>query len=189
MDVDKLINDLLSVLIAIASIAASAQLAIQLPESISIVPITAQTLAILVVAHILKVRLGLISVFCYLSLGALGGPVFSDFHGGMKVFQSPSSGYLLGFLAATLVVGLMARKQKEKFSFYLVEMTVGTIIILLSGAIGLLFIIPAEDILPKGIKPFLPGGLIKIFLGAVLLYVHNRFKHFMNFERPIEENE
>ncbi len=183
MNAEKQIANVLGVLVATAAIAAAAQLSISLPEKVSVAPITGQSLAILLVAHLLKWRLAGISVLLYLLLGAIGLPVFSDFSSGTEILFGKTAGYLLGFLLAALVVGKLAEQQKKRFPYYLLQMTIGTLLILASGGIGLLRFLDLPDVFTYGIFPFLAGAFIKILLGAMLLSAHRRFIALMNFDK------
>lgn len=180
MDAEKLIANSLGSLIAVAAIGAAAQLSIPLSESVSVAPITGQSLAVLLVAYLLKWKWASLSIVLYLIVGALGAPVFSEFSSGMDVVTGKSLGYFIGFIIATLLVGRMAEVQKAKFPYYLLQMTLGTLVILLIGMLGLLRYIDLKTAFLKGVLPFLPGGLVKILLGAILLSTHRRFKSLMN---------
>lgn len=180
MNAEKLIENSLGVLISVAALGASAQLSISLPESMSVAPITGQSLAVLLVAWLLKWNWSFLAVTIYLLLGALGLPVFSDFESGVDVLLGPTFGYFIGFLISALVVGKLALVQKSRFPIYLLQMTIGTIIILFIGWLGLLRFLSGSEAFYKGILPFLPGALVKIFLGALLLSVIRRFTEFMN---------
>ncbi|MCH5375079.1 MAG: efflux RND transporter permease subunit, partial [Planctomycetes bacterium] len=74
------------------------------------VPMTMQTLAVLVVGGVLGPRLGTTAVAGYLSLGLAGAPVFHGGLGGPAVFVGPTGGYLLGFLPAAFLMGLAASR-------------------------------------------------------------------------------
>lgn len=184
MNAEKQIANVLGVLIATAAMAAAAQLSISLPESVSVAPITGQSLAILLVAHLLKWRLASISVLLYILLGAIGVPVFSDFSAGTEILFGKTAGYFFGFLMASLFVGYLANKQKKRFPYYLLQMSLGTIVILICGGIGLLRFLDFPDVLKYGIRPFLAGAFVKIIVGAMLLSAHRRFIALMNFEKP-----
>jgi biotin transport system substrate-specific component len=73
------------------------------------VPLTMQTLAVLLVGGLLGPRLGVAAVFGYLALGFTGAPVFHNGLGGPAVLLGPTGGYLLGFLPAAFLMGLAAR--------------------------------------------------------------------------------
>ena len=117
MNAQKLIPNILGSLIAIAALGAAAQLSISLPESVSVAPITGQSLAVLLVAHLLKWKWGFLSTSAYLLLGLLGVPVFSDFSSGSEVVFGPTMGYFIGFIIAVLAVGKLAETQKSRFPF------------------------------------------------------------------------
>lgn len=72
------------------------------------VPLTMQTLAVLLVGGLLGPRMGVASVASYLVLGLSGAPVFHAGTGGAAVLLGPTGGYLVGFLPAALLMGLLA---------------------------------------------------------------------------------
>jgi len=73
------------------------------------VPLTMQTLAVLLIGGMLGPALGVSAVAGYLALGALGAPVFHGGLGGVLVIAGPTGGYLLGFLPAVFLMGWAAR--------------------------------------------------------------------------------
>jgi biotin transport system substrate-specific component len=73
------------------------------------VPLTMQTLAVLLVGGLLGPRLGVSTVAAYLFAGAMGAPVFHNGLGGIAVLLGPTGGYLVGFLPAAFLMGLAAR--------------------------------------------------------------------------------
>lgn len=73
------------------------------------VPITLQTLAVMLTGIILGPTRGAAAVGLFLLAGLAGLPVFSGFRGGLGVLAGPSAGYLLAFLPAAFLVGLLAR--------------------------------------------------------------------------------
>jgi biotin transport system substrate-specific component len=76
------------------------------------VPLTMQTLAVLVVGGLLGPRLGVAAVAGYLALGLSGAPVFHGGTGGVAVLLGPTGGYLVGFLPAAFLMGLAARRSR-----------------------------------------------------------------------------
>lgn len=182
MNVWKLMIKLLQILVAVAAIGAAAQLSISLDNNISAVPITAQSLVVLLIARLLPWRSALASVLIYLLLGTIGLPLFSDFSSGLSVLKGPSLGYLIGFLIATLIVAKIAEKAIPSFLNYLKEFLIGTAVILICGGIGLLRYMDLGSALSKGILPYLPGGLIKILIGAILLAVFSKVRSLLKRE-------
>lgn len=73
------------------------------------VPLTMQTLAVLLVGGFLGPTLGASTVAAYLFVGAVGAPVFHNGLGGMAVLLGPTGGYLVGFLPAAFLMGLAVR--------------------------------------------------------------------------------
>lgn len=174
------INNLIATPIAILFIAISAQLSIHLPESVSSIPITGQSFAVLIIAHLMLEKWGIIVVGLYLLVGMLGAPVFSDFSSGIAALTGPSGGYLIGFLISAYTTGKMAKNQSPTFNKLLLQMALGTVVILIIGYIGLFrFLSPIEAFM-KGVKPYLLGGLIKVLLASFLLWVYYQLKGLMN---------
>lgn len=92
--------------------AAAAQIAVPMPLG---VPITLQTFTVALCGYTLGLKYGFISTLLYLSLGALGVPVFSHFKGGIHfIFASPTGGFLLGLLLLSLFTGLSCRFKWQK---------------------------------------------------------------------------
>ena len=77
------------------------------------VPLTMQTLAVLLTGGLLGPRLGVASVAGYLALGLTGAPVFHGGTGGPAVLLGPTGGYLLGFLPAAFLMGLAASRARS----------------------------------------------------------------------------
>jgi biotin transport system substrate-specific component len=76
------------------------------------VPLTMQTLAVLLLGAVLGPRLGVASVLGYLALGVSGAPVFHGGLGGPAVIAGPTGGYLLGFVPAVFVMGWAAQRTR-----------------------------------------------------------------------------
>jgi len=149
-------------------IAAAAQLQIVLP--FSPVPITAQTFAVLLIAALFGSKRGSATVFTYLTVGALGLPVFAGGAFGIMRLVGPTAGYLAGFLAAAFVVGLLSeRGWDRKLWTAATSMIVGNAIIYAAGILWLSRFVGWEAVLRKGFLPFLPGDALKIVLATVLL--------------------
>ncbi|MCF7803915.1 MAG: biotin transporter BioY [Candidatus Marinimicrobia bacterium] len=145
-----------------------AQVQVVLP--FSPVPITGQTLGVLLVGALLGRWRGTMAVFAYILEGVGGLPVFAGAAAGPAVLVGPTGGYIMGFLAAAYVTGYLAergwdRKTWSAFSM----MTIGTSIIFISGVAWLVHLVPEGQLLNMGVIPFLPGALIKISLATLLL--------------------
>ncbi len=106
--------DAMLVVLGSVLIAASAQLAVVLPPYISPVPITGQTFAVLLLGALYGSKRGAATVLAYLAEGLAGLPVFAGGAGGLQHLLGPTGGYLLGFIAAAFVVGLLAERQWDR---------------------------------------------------------------------------
>ncbi|MHC4387261.1 MAG: biotin transporter BioY [Planctomycetota bacterium] len=134
-------------------IALSAQVAIPLWP----VPVTGQTFAVLMIAAL---------VLAYLAEGAAGLPVFA-MGGAMKGL---TAGYLVGFVPAAYVVGLLAEKGWDRrVSTTILAMALGNIIIYTFGLLWLCCLPGIHSVFRQGLYPFIIGDLLKIALAAALL--------------------
>jgi biotin transport system substrate-specific component len=136
--------------------------------SLSPVPITLQTMAVLVVGGALGTVRGVLSMSLYLVAGGLGVPWFeSATHG----WGGPSFGYLIGFVVAAGVVGELARRGNDRSVLSAIgAMAVGEAILLTIGTIWLAndLHVSAAKAISYGVTPFLVGDAIKLGLAALL---------------------
>lgn len=149
-------------------VALSAQLAFRLP--FSPVPITGQTLAVLLVGALLGSVRGGLSMLLYLAQGVAGLPVFAAGGAGVAYFLGPTGGYLLGFVAGAALTGLLAeRGWDRRIGTTLVAMLLGTVTIYTAGLVWLAMFVKADNVLAMGLYPFIPGAVMKIITAALLL--------------------
>jgi len=150
-------------------IALSAQVAIPLPWTP--VPITGQTFAVLLTGALLGPRLGALAMLAYLIEGASGLPFFAAGGSGLqRLLFSPTSGYLLSYPGAALVVGLLAeRGWDRRFLTAAAAMALGSLVILLGGWAWLARFVSPAAAFQAGVAPFLIGDVVKIALAAAVL--------------------
>ena len=164
------LRDLILITVGALFVAALAQVKIPLP--FTPVPITGQTFAVLLVGAALGSARGASSLILYTAMGAVGLPFFAGGGSGLTVLTGPTLGYLVGFIVAAYVIGLLAERGLERsMRTSIVPFLVGTIIIYVLGA-GWLAIglnLGLQKALVAGVYPFLIGDAIKIFLSAVAL--------------------
>lgn len=91
-----------------AVLAVLSQISIPMPSG---VPVTLQTFAVALCACILGWKFGTASVLLYLLLGAVGVPVFANFHGGFSAIIGSTGGFLIGFIPMALLTGLFNPKK------------------------------------------------------------------------------
>jgi len=162
--------DLLLVVFGSAVIALSARLSISLPLAITPVPITGQTLAILLVGALYGSKRGPATVLLYLAEGAAGLPVFAGGLSGALHLLGPTGGYLVGFVLGAFVTGVLAgRGWDRRWAMTALAMTLGTIALFVPGLIWLAFFVGPHKLLTAGLWPFLPGAVIQIALATALL--------------------
>ena len=149
-------------------IAISAQITIYLP--FSPVPITGQTLAVLMAGLILGKTLGPASIAAYLIQGAAGLPFFAGGKSGLATLFGPTGGYLFGFLAAVYIVGMLSELRLKRSVIQASSaIVIGNVIIYVFGLVWLARFVGESQVLQLGLYPFLIGDLLKILLGIVLV--------------------
>ncbi|MEW6578444.1 MAG: biotin transporter BioY [Chloroflexota bacterium] len=149
-------------------VALSAQLAIPLP--FSPVPVTGQTLAVLLTGMLLGSRRGSLSLLTYLVEGGLGLPVFAGGTAGLARLTGPTGGYLIGFLAAAFLVGMLAeRGWDRRTGTTFLAILLGNAVIYAFGLPWLAHFVGGERVLALGVLPFIPGDLWKLLLATMLL--------------------
>jgi biotin transport system substrate-specific component len=142
------------------------------------VPITAQTLGVMLAGIVLGPRRGLIAVAVVIVLAAVGLPVLSGGRGGLGVFAGPTAGYLIGWLPGALVAGLIARATSARISWWRVALGAAVGGVLVVYLVGL----PVQAAvmgLPLGQAAlgsaiFLPGDVIKVAVATVLALALHR---------------
>ena len=158
--------DVAAVLAGAAALAASAR---PIPLPWTPVPITAQTLLVLLIGALLGPRRGALSVLAYLAAGAGGLPIFA-YGGGPAYLFGPTGGYLLGFVPAAHLTGaLIERGWGRNYPSRLLALLVADAVVFAFGLAWLALYVPLGALPLAGLLPFLPGEAIKILLAAVVL--------------------
>jgi len=151
-----------------AIIALSALISIRLP--FSPVPVTAQTMAVLLMGAMMGKTRAVASVLLYLAQGIAGLPVFAGGMFGAAYLLGPTGGYLIGFLPAVIITGHLAeRGWDRKVSSAFMAMLAGNIAIYAVGLPWLAAYVGANRVFALGLAPFLPGDIIKLVLAASIL--------------------
>ena len=155
-------------------IALAAQIAI--PLAFTPVPITGQTLAVLMIGVLLGSRKGAATVLLYLGEGSLGLPFFAKGAGGLAVLKGATAGYLVGFVFAAYAVGWLAERGWDRNLWRAAAaMMVGNAIIFFFGLSWLGMFVGFPKAFTLGLVPYLPGMLIKLALASVLLPIGWKF--------------
>lgn len=145
---------------------------VRIPLPFTPVPITLQTFFVLLSGAVLGRKLGILSQAGYVTLGMFGLPIFAGAAGGALYILGPTGGYLVGFIVAAYVVGRIIRlKEKASFTWIVLAMLAGSLIIYIFGVTRLAFFLNVgfQKALALGMLPFIPGDIIKL-LAAALIY-------------------
>ena len=134
------------------------------------VPVTGQTLVVLLIGMTYGPRLGGITIAAYLFEGALGLPVFAGGAAGVAVLMGPTAGYLFGFLLAAIAMGYLAeRGMGRTVVSTIAAMVIGNCVIYLCGALWLANFIGFGQAIAAGVSPFLYGDALKLIVAAGLM--------------------
>ena len=160
---------------------------ITIPLGFTPVPINLATLGVFLTGGILGKKYGSISLIVYILLGAVGVPVFAGFKGGLGVLAGPTGGYIIGYLAAAFLTGLLVelvftktgtdsgqRSAKASTSRF-----IGIILAMIAGLAACYALGTAWFMISTGtglgaaliscVIPFLPGDAAKIIVGTLLV--------------------
>jgi biotin transport system substrate-specific component len=153
-------------------IAALAQIVVVLP--FTPVPITGQTLGVLVVGTAYGWRLGILTLLLYLAQIAVGLPFAAEGRGGLDLLTlaTASGGYLWGFILAAGLCGWLANRGWDRgIRSSLGVMLLGNIVIYLVGVpwLAASIDVPSAEALELGLYPFVLGDTLKLLLAAGLL--------------------
>lgn len=146
-----------------------------IPLGFTPVPVTLQTLGVMLAGSILGARLGpkyaAYSMILFLLLVAAGMPLLSGGRGGLGSFVTPSGGYLIGWVAGAYVIGYICYKVKEMslYKLILANIVGGILVIYLFGIPVQAFMmdIPIGETIILSLA-FLPGDLTKVMIGSLL---------------------
>ncbi len=133
------------------------------------VPITAQTMGVMLCGTVLGARRGALAVLLFLALVALGLPLLAGGRGGLGVFATPSVGFLVGWPVAAFVTGMIVERWRGNLAVVsAVASVLGGIVVLYGfGVVGMSFMLDktlAEAALL--VTAFVPGDVLKAVLAG-----------------------
>ena len=142
------------------------------------VPITGQTLGVIVVGAALGAWRGAAALTTYMLVGLAGLPVFAGFTGTVAAIGKPSFGFVIGFIVSAFVAGWFAQRawdRKPLLAF--AGFALASVMPFVFGIPYLAFILNSVmglglsfgEILDAGLWPFIVGGLIKAGLAALII--------------------
>ena len=138
------------------------------------VPITMGTFAVLTIGAAYGARLGLVTILGYMLVGALGFDVFAGSSAekyGLTYMMGGTGGYLVGYVLATVALGLAARRGLDRnVGGMALALLIGNALIYIPGLLWLGVLYGWDKpILEWGLTPFLVGDAIKLALAALLV--------------------
>lgn len=136
------------------------------------VPITAQSLGVMLCGTVLGARRGGLAVLLFVGLVALGLPLLAGGRGGLGVFASPTVGFIVGFPIAAFTTGFVMeqmRRQSVGLAAVVSAAVGGILVLYLFGITGFMFILDkglGESLIVLG--AYIPGDIIKVILAGFI---------------------
>jgi biotin transport system substrate-specific component len=154
----------------------------------SSVPVTAQSLAVMLAGAILGARRGAASALLFVALVAVGLPLLSGGRGGLGLFVGPSVGFLVGFPVAAYVIGWLAERGGPAYHlpWGVVANLVGGVVVLYAfGIAGMALVLGSVQAAVVALWVFAPGDLVKVVVGAfVARGVHAAYPGLLGAAEP-----
>jgi biotin transport system substrate-specific component len=173
----SLVTDVALIVLGSAVMAGLAQVSFRLP--FTPVPVSLQTLGVLLVGASLGAWRGAVAMLLYLGEGAAGLPVFAEGHAGtIWLTAAPTTGFLWSFPVAAAVIGLLAQSGWDRsVGSAIGAMLVGEVVVFVGGVTWLAHFLaaPAERALELGMYPFVVGEVVKLLVAAAVLPAAWRF--------------
>lgn len=130
------------------------------------VPITGQTLGVLLIGALYGPRRGALTVIAYLAEGLAGLPVFAFGRSGLATLLGPTGGFLLGFVPAAFIAGFASAGRRPAVRLAL--LLLASVVIYAAGIPWLMVVLalPLEGAFKVGVLRFIPGDVLKAGLAA-----------------------
>jgi biotin transport system substrate-specific component len=142
------------------------------------VPITAQTLGVMLAGSVLGAKRGVLAVLAFLVLVSAGLPLLAGGHGGIGVFAGPSAGYLIGWLPGAAVIGWLVTKLtgRAKLPWLIVANVLGGILVIYLFGIPVAAWRAGSGLFATVVSAvgYLPGDVVKVVLSALITQTVHR---------------
>ncbi|MFE3457702.1 biotin transporter BioY [Nocardiopsis aegyptia] len=164
----------LALIAVFAALIAALSVTVAIPIPFSPVPITLQTLGIMLAPSLLGWKRGTLAVAAFLALGLAGLPLFAGGRGGVAVLAGPSAGFIVSWIFAALVIGyltdLMVRRRNYSFWVGVGINVLGGIGVIYAIGVPWLAVALGDGFLAAAysMAVFLPGDLVKAVLTAAI---------------------
>lgn len=143
------------------------------------IPFTLQSVVILILGAMLGRNRAILMIIIYIFLGFMGAPFFSNGRSGLEILNSPTLGFIIGFIASAYVAGWGANKgyDKKLLSGWIL-FAIAHQIVFVFGVIylSLYLNIPFMDALKKGYLPFMGVDVLKFTFATLFMWILWRFK-------------
>lgn len=170
----KSLNEIMVVLGGVILLFAASQVEIPLKP----VPITLQTVAVMLIGLTYTPRRAVESLLLWIGLGAIGFPMFCGFSGGAHILVGPTAGYILGFVVSTYLMATLKEKVSLKgWRSDVLLSLMGTVIVYTFGVLWLSQLIGFSNALVHGALPFILPGIVKAGLLCTGLQILRHFRH------------
>ena len=145
---------------------------VRIPLPFSPVPVTLQTMFVLLSGAFLGQGFGTAAQVLYVTLGIAGLPIFSGAGSGLLYLSGPTGGYLFGFIVAGFLTAHLLRKTPHTFWAIFSRLLLADLVIFIFGLLWLKAISGStlSTLLLIGFVPFIPGDLIKTCVAAALYF-------------------
>jgi biotin transport system substrate-specific component len=184
---NKLQDDLILSLLSFVTLVLLGHIQLDLVEGL---PITLQSLLVVLFPLMFGVRVGVIFVCAYLLAGGLGAPIFAGNESGWDHFLGATGGFLLSFPIAALISGVAGEMAHKIPSLNRLTFITGAVILFVSQVIILLLGIGWMDALSHTsfdftakITSLMPGLLVKTALGTIVFVLIGRILNNLNSKR------
>ncbi|SFS45168.1 biotin transporter BioY [Marininema halotolerans] len=163
------VRDMILIALFTALIAIAGQIYIPL----TVVPITLQTMIVLLAGSVLGARKGAMSMVVLILLVAVGAPVLSEGKSGLPALVGPTAGYIWSWPIAAFLIGWITERiapQLRVWKMVLVHLFAGSIIIFAFGISWLHFMAGLDwgKAVAVGLLPFIPGDVAKLLLASFI---------------------
>ncbi|MFK0208882.1 MULTISPECIES: biotin transporter BioY [unclassified Agrobacterium] len=140
------------------------------------VPITAQSLGVMLAGVVLGAKRGTLAVLLTILIAAIGLPVLSGGRGGLSIFTTPTTGFLIGWIAAVFVTGFLSEKFVHRgqsalaqgIGFFVASLIGGVVVLYAFGITYLAVVVGLGfEKAFMGSLAFIPGDALKAVLAAL----------------------
>ncbi|MBB6120679.1 biotin transporter BioY [Nocardiopsis algeriensis] len=183
----------LGLIAVFAALVAAMSVAVAIPIPFSPVPVTLQTLGIMLAPALLGWKRGALAVAAFLALGLAGLPLFAGGRGGLAVLAGPSAGFVVSWIFAALVIGLltdlMVRGGRYRLWMGLAINVVGGILVIYAIGVPWMAVALGDGVLAAAYSMlvFLPGDLAKAVVTALIAAAVHRAYPLPPAGRPVLE--